>query len=207
MKKGFVIYGNQIDALKALDGDTFKKCVLTMAEYALDGVEYTGDESIIQMFMTLVKPQVDANNKRYDNAIKGGRPKKEEKPKITQETETAKEIIAYLNEKTGKHFRVTDAAKRHINARLNEKYTIEDFKTVIDKKCAEWKGTKFDQYLKPDTLFSTKFDGYLNQHKTRANGVTVPMPEFMEKEIKQTQATQTTLDEVKKLQEQMKWNS
>ena len=40
--------------------------------------------------------------------------------------------------------------------------TLEDFKTVIDKKYDEWYGTNMQQYLRPETLFGTKFESYLN---------------------------------------------
>lgn len=78
----------------------------------------------------------------------------------------SKEIIAYLNEKAGKNFKPnTRATQRLISARLNEGFTVDDFKTVIDNKVAEWKGdAKMDQYLQPSTLFApSHFDGYLNQ--------------------------------------------
>lgn len=72
-------------------------------------------------------------------------------------------IIDYLNEKADKKYRANNkATQRHINARLKEGYTVEDFKSVIDKKCAEWKSTEMEQYLRPETLFGTKFEGYLN---------------------------------------------
>lgn len=73
------------------------------------------------------------------------------------------EILSYLNAKAGKNYRAKskDTAK-HINARLAEGFSVDDFKTVIDKKCAEWLGTEFEQYLRPATLFGTKFEGYLN---------------------------------------------
>ena len=49
-------------------------------------------------------------------------------------------------------------------ARFNEGYTLEDFKQVIDIKTAEWKDSpEFSKYLRPETLFGSKFDGYLNQ--------------------------------------------
>lgn len=74
-----------------------------------------------------------------------------------------KEIIDYLNEKAGTQYKATTAKTVEcITARLKEGFTLEDFKTVIDKKTAEWKGTDFEQYLRPTTLFGTKFEGYLN---------------------------------------------
>ena len=58
----------------------------------------------------------------------------------------------------------TAKTKQLINARLNEGFTLEDFKTVIDKKCVEWSGTEFEKFLRPNTLFGTKFESYLNQN-------------------------------------------
>ena len=74
------------------------------------------------------------------------------------------EIVDYLNEKAGARYRSGSKTTRaHINARLAEGFTVDDFKTVIDKKCSEWLGNpKMAQYLRPETLFGTKFEGYLN---------------------------------------------
>ncbi|WP_346887910.1 conserved phage C-terminal domain-containing protein [Clostridium sp. UBA1056] len=77
---------------------------------------------------------------------------------------TAFEIIEYLNLKTEKNFKsTTKSTTRLIKARLNEKFTVEDFKTVIDNMKSRWTGTKFQQYLAPTTLFGNKFETYLNQ--------------------------------------------
>lgn len=74
-----------------------------------------------------------------------------------------KEIIEYLNEKTGKQYRDTTPKTRElIKARWKEGFTLEDFKKVIDNKTLEWKNTKWENYLRPVTLFSTKFESYLN---------------------------------------------
>ena len=81
-----------------------------------------------------------------------------------------KEIIDYLNEKTGRNYKHTAKAnQRVIKARMNEGYTLEDFKTVIDKKYDEWNNdTKMKKFLRPETLFSTNFDRYLNE-ETESN--------------------------------------
>lgn len=78
------------------------------------------------------------------------------------------EIISYLNEKTGRGFRNVDANKKLIKARWNEGFKVEDFKTVIDNMVTNWSGKIFngvpaENYLQPKTLFSNKFDNYLNQ--------------------------------------------
>ena len=81
-----------------------------------------------------------------------------------------KEIIYYLNERTGRNYKHTAKAnQRVIKARMNEGYTLEDFKTVIDKKYDEWNNdTKMKKFLRPETLFSTNFDRYLNE-ETESN--------------------------------------
>lgn len=72
-------------------------------------------------------------------------------------------IVEYLNEKAGTHFKAgTKSTQHHIHARLDEGFKINDFKSVIDKKCNDWIGTEFEQYLRPSTLFGTKFESYLN---------------------------------------------
>lgn len=74
------------------------------------------------------------------------------------------EIIDYLNEKTGSQYKATTQKTRDtIKARLNEGFTVDDFKIVIDKKVTDWKGTEWEKYLRPQTLFGTKFESYLNQ--------------------------------------------
>ena len=82
-----------------------------------------------------------------------------------------KEIIDYLNSICNTNYKSKTAnTKKHIQARLNEGYTVDDFKTVIDKKAKEWLGTDMERYLRPDTLFGTKFEGYLNQKIVKPNG-------------------------------------
>jgi uncharacterized phage protein (TIGR02220 family) len=73
------------------------------------------------------------------------------------------EIIDDLNRKGGFRYQICDAAKRHINARFSEGYTIEDFFKVHTIKITEWKGTKDAKYIRPETLYGNKFQGYLNQ--------------------------------------------
>ena len=83
--------------------------------------------------------------------------------------ESAKEIIGYLNSVVGTRYRTnTQSTISKIKARLKEGFTVDDFKTVIDKKFAEWgSDPKMKQYLRPETLFSAEhFESYLNQQDT-----------------------------------------
>lgn len=78
-----------------------------------------------------------------------------------------KEIIDHLNQVLGTHYKYTTKKTRDsISARLNEDFTVDDFKAVIDKKHKEWSGTDMEKYLRPETLFGNKFEGYLNQKAT-----------------------------------------
>ena len=76
-----------------------------------------------------------------------------------------KEVVDYLNNSAGTNYRASSKKTRElIKARINEGYTIEDFKVVIEKKTREWiNDNKMKAYLRPETLFGTKFEGYLNQ--------------------------------------------
>ncbi|MEH7254310.1 conserved phage C-terminal domain-containing protein [Neobacillus niacini] len=79
------------------------------------------------------------------------------------------EIISYLNEKTGKNFKQNSIKTRElIHARYGEGFTLEDFTKVIDLKSAEWKPDPvWNKFLRPETLFGTKFEAYLNQQKSK----------------------------------------
>lgn len=73
-------------------------------------------------------------------------------------------IIEYLNENAGTNYKSKSVKTQTlIKARLNEGFTVEDFKNVIDNKVREWKRTEWEKYLRPETLFGTKFESYLNQ--------------------------------------------
>jgi uncharacterized phage protein (TIGR02220 family) len=92
------------------------------------------------------------------------------------------EIVNYLNEKAGTRYKPTSSKTQSlIKARYKEKFTFEDFKTVIDKKCFEWlKKPNMVQYLRPETLFGTKFESYLNQQGGFSNAENDDARKFVE---------------------------
>ena len=99
-----------------------------------------------------------------------------DKDKDKEKKEKYIAILSRLNEKAGTNYKATSKATQgHINARLADGFTVEDFYTVIDKKCAEWKGGDMEKYLRPETLFGSKFENYLNAPASRCkvNGVAV----------------------------------
>lgn len=175
MRESLIFYQSFARAIKKLPESEQLKALWSIIDYALEDKEPDGDGMYMVVY-EMAKPQIDANVERKRNGSRGGRPQKpQEKPKEQKKTvEPVKkkepppyqEIIDYLNEKAGKRFKVNDKTKAHINARVNDGYTLADFRAVIEKKVAEWRGTEMDKFLRPETLFGTKFESYLNQNET-----------------------------------------
>lgn len=126
----------------------------------------------------LIEKSSDKSSERTSYVAVSDIDKEEDKEKDNNIYVPYKEIISYLNEKTGKKLRWdVKSNQNEIKARFNEGYTLDDFKTVIDKKYNEWgrKPTKEELqrgikdmriYLRPKTLFGSNFDVYLNQEQT-----------------------------------------
>lgn len=73
-------------------------------------------------------------------------------------------IVDDLNRVVGTNYRSSSQkTRRLIKARWTEGFRLDDFQQVIAKKAKEWMGTDMAKYLRPETLFGTKFEGYLNQ--------------------------------------------
>ena len=100
------------------------------------------------------EPLINNNNNKYQETIN-----------INNNKRDIRENVEYERKRTGKKYRASSQkTKRLIKARFNEKYTVDDFKKVIDNKCLEWlRDDKMSRYLRPETLFGTKFESYLNQ--------------------------------------------
>lgn len=147
-------------------------------------VEYDGRFALISL--ENVKNVINVDINRIDSVINPQSKVKESKVKestkyivekderqIENETgneqtnNTCTEVIEYLNLKAQTRYRAsTPKTKQLIRARLSEGFVLDDFKIVIDNKCADWKGTEWEKFLRPETLFGTKFEGYLNARQT-----------------------------------------
>ena len=100
-----------------------------------------------------------------------------ELPSGEAEGEVAKAVIDYLNKRAGTNYKASSKeTKKLIGARMNDGFTVEDFKTVIDNKVEEWgkppkAGAKdMRPFIRPVTLFGTKFEAYLNQRRVSNDG-------------------------------------
>ena len=113
------------------------------------------------------KGQTTNNNRTYNDLNKNDGTYNDEN--ILSPSSTAypyRDVINYLNQQTDKHYKSTTKKNQTvIRARTDEGFTLDDFKKVIDNKVSEWKGTDMEKYLRPETLFGTKFEGYLNQQQ------------------------------------------
>lgn len=146
-----------------------------------DYSEQIGKEGFVEDFIKShadKKLNLEQVQEAYDFGMKffeGGlilkKQRKERQPYSQELVANIKEVINYLNSMAGTGYTATKANSECIAARIKEGYSIEDLKSVVDKKVLEWKGTDKEQYIRPITLFQAKkFENYLHQPQTIKNG-------------------------------------
>jgi uncharacterized phage protein (TIGR02220 family) len=192
-KKSFIIYCDLIHVVSKLPNEKAGELFKHILEYVNDNNPETDDLLLQVLFEPIklqlkrdLQKWENESLKRSDSGRLGGlksgeaRRKQKEaneasasKSKQSQANEavtvtvndTVNDIIYYLNSKSNKNFKSTsEKTKTMINARLKEGYKIEDFKKVVDIKSDKWKNDpKMCDYLRPETLFGTKFESYLNE--------------------------------------------
>ena len=208
MRNSFVFYRSFYEVFSDLSKKDKLIIFDAICEYALNDVEPTLNGAPAIVFK-LLKPQVDANNRRYENGKKGGRPKAnldetKPKPKQNQNVTTTEpnvnvnvnvndnvnvnapgsgntdvwslsfSVLTYLNQKAGTDYKTDSVENVKLISDLSHNgYTEADMKRVVDVKCADWLGNPVvERYLRPSTLFGSKFAEYLSQ----------PMPEGVKKQ-------------------------
>ena len=114
MRNSFVFYGSWWEAIKNLPRDVQGDVLTAIIEYGLSGETTEQLKPIAKAMLAMVKPQIDVNNKRFENGKKGGRPKCENEPNQNQE-KTKREPKSNQNEtKTEPNLNV------NVNDNLNE---------------------------------------------------------------------------------------
>lgn len=157
-RDSFVFYRSFYEAIKCLDDSEAIECFKAIASYALDGIEPEIDGAAKAIFIT-VKPQIDANNRKYLNGCKGGKPKANQeitkiKPKANQnETKVKANDNENVNDNVNDNEKInyqsvadlyntickslprvtklSESRKRTIKARLKA-YTIDDLKKAFE---------------------------------------------------------------------------
>lgn len=141
------------------------------------------------------------SNQRSNNLTK----KQSNKETIDIYTAQSKLIIDYFNRKTGKALRYTEGNMKHIRARLREGFKVSDFEKVIDAKYREWHGSpKMAKYLRPETLFGTKFDSYLNESGEGSAAIRIDTPDWYKRVKEEGYQEQEASAELIEQFEQMK---
>jgi uncharacterized phage protein (TIGR02220 family) len=180
-KKGFLLDGEkqmESKTLAKLNGESEATIDALLAELFSHGVPSKNDDGII--FNRRMVRESQISEIRSDVGRLGGRPKKQNESKMKAgvvENGKAKgkapsasasvyaSVIEFLNLKTGKAF--SDKSKAtisHIKARIAEGRTLDDFKYVIAVKASAWlNDPKMNAYLRPETLFGSKMESYLNE--------------------------------------------
>lgn len=206
MRNSFVLYTDYKQHIDLLSVEEKAQLLDAIFSYA-EGNEVDLD-GMAKMAFSFIRSQMDKDNEKYQQICekrrnagqKGGLAKQDKanqanaksaKQSKANEADngdslslssslslSVKEIISYLNLKTGRSYKATSkSTKEHINARLAEGFTVDDFKRVIDHKTAQWiNDPKMSEYLRPETLFCSKFEGYLQSAPKPKLEVVKPKP-------------------------------
>lgn len=140
MRESYIFYASFYDAIKELDSNDRLVVYDAINEYSLTGYMpiLTG---IPKAIMTLIKPQVDANQRRFENGQKGGRPKSEKQHNKDVET---KDKPNQNQEQTEEEPNVNDNVNVNDNQNVNENenLSLSDLKVVFEKFRKNYQGTK-----------------------------------------------------------------
>lgn len=167
-----------MDCLQKEERDVKDKTLLGYLYEYLDSYRDELNVTVIEYIDTLSKYIDNKNEKDNENDIDNDNDNERIVPRIvprivkSENSDLIIQVVDYLNLVCETNYKPKTANTiKHINARISEGYTFDDFALVIDKKASEWKGTTMEQYLRPDTLFGTKFESYLNQriNKPKSN--------------------------------------
>lgn len=137
------------------------------------------------------------DHKQTDNKPQSDTIKNDKNVKNEEEDIPYSEIVSYLNDKANKKYKAsTPKTKQSIHARWEQGFRLSDFKQVIDIKVNEWTNTDMEKYIRPETLFGTKFEGYLNQETTEKREQKTEEPQTQQdKNIQSIKAEIQDLDE------------
>lgn len=113
----------------------------------------------------LIKYEVGTKQNIKSEALNTSPTKEQRVPK--ERFKEIKEIVDFLNLTLERSFRYQSAKTEvPITARLNEGFILGDFKLVVEDRAGKWRNDgHMKQYLRPETLFGTKMEGYLQEAK------------------------------------------
>lgn len=182
------------DICNACVNESFDKCKATFEQITLDDIsrnvvacDYFEEKPKHKIKITFEcngkVATVDKEVYELPDYLKG---LKWQKMKSKISKDEIDEIVTYLNDRTGKNYRSSSKkVQQLIKARADENFTVADFKKVIDNKVTSWKNDpKMSVYLRPSTLFGTKFEEYLNEIQVKSLDKLQSKPSYDLAEIK-----------------------
>lgn len=150
MRDSFIFYRSFAEALEKLNQKSRLRCYDAIVAYALNGIEQDLDGIESAIFM-LIKPQIDANNKRFDNGKKGGRPTNQTETKRKPNTnQTKTETKPNENQNETK-------TKPNVNVNVNENVNENDNVNGEEKE------------LPPFTLEGIFLETFCEHHRKQFN--------------------------------------
>lgn len=120
MNGSFVFYESFWRAIENLPAEKYKECMQALLAYAIDGYEVDTDDLMVNMYVSMAKPLIDANTTRRENGGKGGRPRKvvSESKTIGSESKTIGSEQKTIGFETENHR--FQGAKPNVNVNVNE---------------------------------------------------------------------------------------
>ena len=168
LKRGQLIFGRQKASLETgISVRTIRTCLMRLKSTNELSVKTTNKYSIITIckyssYQSKIKDSDQQNDQQAVNPTTTDEEYKEER----------KRIIDHLNSISGKNFLFNaEKTKKHINARLREGYSEDDLKRVVNIKSSQWMDRDMDKFLRPETLFGTKLESYLNERSQPKRGL------------------------------------
>lgn len=145
-------------------------------------VDFVREYLLVDDVESLYKEEVNVNINSINEDNNHEKDDSGTQSKVKKRRDIYTRVVTYLNRKTNSKFRPgTKTTKCHIDARLKEGFEADDFKTVIDFKCSQWlSDPEKMEYLRPQTLFGTKFESYLNAAKRKIIPLTQPKEKTQE---------------------------
>ncbi|MCY8952061.1 phage replisome organizer N-terminal domain-containing protein [Bacillus atrophaeus] len=156
-----------MDRVRKLNAERNKKYREKKKQLQLASPEKPDDVSVTSRDGTDIDKELDIDiDKEKDiKDILSGKSSDAPSSKSENDDIPYKLIIDFLNKVAGTKYRATTPkTKGLIRSRWNEGFRFEHFKQVILVKTKEWLHVpEMNKYLRPETLFGTKFESYLNQ--------------------------------------------
>lgn len=137
MADSFIFYRSFFKAINRMTKEQAGEAIMKLASYALDGEELPENDPLVDNFIDMAIPLIDANSKRRTDGSKGGRPKKEDKKPVVSENEEDKKPVVSKNGEIKK-------PNANVNVNVNDNVNQKKELTLQKKAAADSVGEAVD---------------------------------------------------------------